>query len=384
MGKRVLVSVISDLVTDQRVHKVCQTLQENGFDVCLIGTRKRKSLDLSTRIYKTRRIRMFFQKKILFYAEFNIRLFFRLIFLPVDIFLGNDLDAMPATWLASWLRRKPVVYDTHEYFLEMAGMEERRIVRRVWKGIESFIFPRIDFVYTICDSFRDLYAKDYHRLLYTVRNVPYLHVTDSGAYSELLAETNKLIPKDKRLMIFQGAGINAHRGAEELIQAMSWLDPKKYHLLLVGGGEIFPMLETMIRQKELNDRITVIPRLPFEALRHITRQAELGLSLDKSDNFNHRYGLPNKIFDYIHAGLPILCSRLVEVERIVNTYQVGTFIENHEPGHIASRIEMIFASEDLMKIWKANTEKAKQDLNWESESKIVLNIFKQVESKRVN
>src|SRR6516225_5498607 len=133
MGKRVLVSVISDLVTDQRVHKVCQTLQENGFDVCLIGTRKRKSLDLSTRIYKTRRIRMFFQKKILFYAEFNIRLFFRLIFLPVDIFLGNDLDAMPATWLASWLRRKPVVYDTHEYFLEMAGMEERRMVRRVWK-----------------------------------------------------------------------------------------------------------------------------------------------------------------------------------------------------------------------------------------------------------
>jgi len=384
MGKRVLVSVISDLVTDQRVHKVCQTLQENGFDVCLIGTRKRKSLDLSTRIYKTRRIRMFFQKKILFYAEFNIRLFFRLIFLPVDIFLGNDLDAMPATWLASWLRRKPVVYDTHEYFLEMAGMEERRMVRRVWKGIESFIFPRIDFVYTICDSFRDLYAKDYHRLLYTVRNVPYLHVPDSGAYSELLAETNKLIPKDKRLMIFQGAGINAHRGAEELIQAMSWLDPKKYHLLLVGGGEIFAMLETMIRQKELNDRITVIPRLPFEALRHITRQAELGLSLDKSDNFNHRYGLPNKIFDYIHAGLPILCSRLVEVERIVNTYQVGTFIENHEPGHIASRIEMIFASEDLMKIWKANTEKAKQDLNWESESKIVLNIFKQVESKRVN
>src|SRR6516225_7919748 len=101
--------------------------------------------------------------------------------------------------------------------LEMAGMEERRMVRRVWKGIESFIFPRIDFVYTICDSFRDLYAKDYHRLLYTVRNVPYLHVPDSGAYSELLAETNKLIPKDKRLMIFQGAGINAHRGAEELI-----------------------------------------------------------------------------------------------------------------------------------------------------------------------
>jgi glycosyltransferase involved in cell wall biosynthesis len=384
MGKRVLVSVISDLVTDQRVHKVCQTLQENGFDVYLIGAKKRNSLPLSSRIYHAGRIRMLFQKKFPFYAEFNIRLFFRLIFRRVDIYLGNDLDALPATWLASRIRGKPIVYDTHEYFLEMAGVEGKPMIRKIWKNIESLIFPQVKYIYTICDSFRDLYKDVYHKKLYTVRNVPYLHVKDSGAYPGLLLEIDRLIPRNKRLMIFQGAGINPHRGAEELVQAMSRLDPRIYHLLLVGGGEIFSELEARIKKEKLEDRITVIPKVPFEVLRHITRQAQLGLSLDKPDNFNHRFGLPNKIFDYIHAGLPILCSRLVEVEKIVNTYQVGTFIENHEPGHIASCIEMVFGNEDQMKIWKANTENAKLALNWESESKIVLDIFEQVESKRVN
>jgi Glycosyltransferase Family 4 len=145
MGKRVLVSVISDLVTDQRVHKVCQTLQENGFDVYLIGAKKRNSLPLSSRIYHAGRIRMLFQKKFLFYAEFNIRLFFRLIFRRVDIYLGNDLDALPATWLASWIRRKPIVYDTHEYFLEMAGVEGKPMIRKIWKNIESLIFPQVKY-----------------------------------------------------------------------------------------------------------------------------------------------------------------------------------------------------------------------------------------------
>src|SRR4051812_29245454 len=114
MRRRVIVSVISDLVTDQRVHKVCTTLAAAGYAVSLTGARRKKSLPLQSRTYPARRIRMLFQKKVLFYAEFNTRLFLRLLFTRGDIFLGNDLDVMPAVWLAGWIRRKPVVYDTHE------------------------------------------------------------------------------------------------------------------------------------------------------------------------------------------------------------------------------------------------------------------------------
>src|SRR5215469_6936744 len=123
MNKRVIVAVISDLVTDQRVHKVSLTLHEAGYGVLLIGARYRHSLELRPRPYPARRIGMLFHKKVFRYAEFNIRLFLRLLFTKGDIFLGNDLDVLPAVWLAARLRRRPVVYDTHEYFLGQPELE---------------------------------------------------------------------------------------------------------------------------------------------------------------------------------------------------------------------------------------------------------------------
>jgi glycosyltransferase involved in cell wall biosynthesis len=383
MPTKIVVSVISDLVTDQRVHKVCQCLQEEGYIVKLIGAKKKLSLDLNKRDYSTRRIHMLFQRKIFFYAEFNLRLFFLLLFTRADIYLGNDLDTMPANWLAATLRHKPLVYDTHEYYTAMAGLDGKHIRKKIWKGIETFIFPRLKYIYTICDSFCDLYARDYHKKLVAVRNVPYLHPKNPGISREKICEIKSLIPENRKILIFQGAGINQHRGGEELVLAMKWLDPEKFHLLIIGGGDLFQQITDMIVHHNLQDRITIIPKVPFEVLREITPLGDLGLSLDKGDNLNHRFGLPNKIFDYIHAGLPILTSRLVEPEKIVNEYQVGTFIESHEPSHIAGCIHQLFSDPKQLDTWKTNTEKAKQELNWEKESKIVLSIFKQVESERV-
>jgi glycosyltransferase involved in cell wall biosynthesis len=384
MSKRVIVSVISDLVTDQRVHKVCRTLQENGYAVSLIGARRKGSLPLNPRNYAARRIHMLFRKKIFFYGEFNLRLFASLLFTRADIFLGNDLDVMPAVWLAGWIRRRPVVYDTHEYYLGMPELKGRPLVKKVWQGIESFIFPRLRYVYTICDSFCDLYKKDYGKDLRAIRNVPYLDIPPpaGGEYQGLPEEIERRLPaKDKHFLLFQGAGINPERGVEELVLSMHYLDPAKFHLLIIGGGDIFHTIQKLVADRGLSDRITVLPKVPFEILRLITRRADLGLSLDKPTNINHIYGLPNKIFDYLHSGVPVLVSRLVELEKIVHKYQVGAFIENHEPAHIATRILEIFNNNGQIKIWKKNTEKVRRELNWEKEGRIVIEIFKQVEQE---
>lgn len=383
MPKRIVVTVISDLVTDQRVHKVCQTLHGQGYEVLLIGAKKRRSLALDKRDYAVRRIPLLFQKKAFFYAEFNTRLFLRLLFTRADILLGNDLDVMPATYLASRLKRKPIVYDTHEYWMAMAGLENKSFRRKIWKAIESAIFPRLRYIYTICDSFCELYRRDYGKELKTVRNVPYLHFRETGRHAELIKNIESKIPQNKQILLFQGAGINPFRGVEELVLAMQYLDREKYHLLIVGGGDIFSVIQDLVEQHRLHDRISIIPKVPFEVLRHITGHARLGLSLDKSENLNHRYGLPNKIFDYLHAGVPVLVSRLVELEKIVNTYEVGMFIENHEPQHIAQCIEKALADPARLTKWKENTEKLRRELNWENESKIVIDIFKQVEAETV-
>jgi glycosyltransferase involved in cell wall biosynthesis len=383
MPKRVVVSVISDLVTDQRVHKVCETLHADGYDILLIGSKRKKSLAISQRTYKTKRISLLFQKKVFFYAEFNTRLFFKLLLTKGDIFLGNDLDVMPAVFFAAKLKRKPVVYDTHEYYMGMPELNGRHFVKKVWLKIEQFIFPRLKYIYTICDSFCELYKKDYNKNLRAVRNVPYLHLAPTNEYDSLKKEIDAKIPGNKNVLLFQGAGINPERGVEELVLAMQFLDQHTYHLLIVGGGDVFEEIKKLVTEKKLEDKITIIPKVPFEVLRHITKQAQLGLTLDKPTNINHIYGLPNKIFDYLHCGVPVLSSRLVELEKIISGYDVGSFIDNHQPEHIASCIETIFSDPERMNSWKKNTERVKQELNWEKEGKIVLEIFKQVESETV-
>ena len=378
--KRIQVTVISDLVTDQRVHKVCQTLHDAGYAITLTGAARKGSLPMDERDYTTHRIRLLFQHKIFFYAEFNTRLFFRLLFSKTDILLGNDLDVMAATWLAGWLKKKPVVYDSHEYYLEMAGLDNKPVIKNIWRRIEQKIFPRVSAVYTVCDSICRMYETDYHRPLRAVRNVPYKNKPVTNEHTEAIAAIDARIPRNKKILLFQGAGINPHRGVEELVLAMTRLDPEKFHLLIIGSGDIIETIKRLIAENTLHDRITLIPKQPFAILEHFTRQADLGLSIDKPDNINHRFGLPNKIFDYLHAGLPVLVSRLIEVEKIVLTYDVGDFIENHDPSHIAERIQYMLADDQRLDAWKTNTIRARNELNWEIEGKIVIDIFKQVQS----
>jgi glycosyltransferase involved in cell wall biosynthesis len=375
---RIVVTVISDLVTDQRVHKVCSSLNNAGYKVFLIGAKRKHSLHLSQRNYRAKRIHLIFQKKFGFYAEFNIRLFFTLLFMKADIFLGNDLDVMPATFLAAKLKRKALVYDTHEYYMGMPELEGKRLIKKIWLRIEQFIFPRVSYVYTICESFCALYYKDYHKKLWYIYNVPFLKKQESRNYADMKQSLEQKIPPNKFILLFQGAGINPERGVEELVLSMCYLDPKKFHLLIIGGGDIFDKIEMLVLNKKLADRISLIPKIPFEMLHYLTQKAHLGLTLDKPTNINHIYGLPNKIFDYIHAELPVLSSRLIELEKIIATYDVGTFINNHEPEHIAETVKQIAENPEQLKRWKANTLKAKTAYNWESEEKKLLQIYDKV------
>ncbi|MFI5124684.1 MAG: glycosyltransferase [Chitinophagales bacterium] len=385
-SKQILVTVISDLVTDYRVHKVCQTLHEAGYRVLLTGTARKSSLELKQRDYQTDRIKLWFGRSVLFYAEYNIRLFFRLLSRKGDIYLGNDLDVMPATLLAALLLKKPLVYDSHEYFLGMAGLERKPIRRSIWKSFEKLLFHHLKYAYTVCDSIRNLYRREYDKKLSVVRNLPRRennHPELSAEEKEWIASIDRRIPQNKKILLLQGAGINAERGAEELVFSMIFLDEARFHLLIIGGGDVFSTLEKIIQDNQLQGKITLIPKIPFNVLDHFTRQAHLGLSIDKPSVLNHRYSLPNKLFEYLHAGVPVLASRLIEQERIINHYQVGTYIDNHQPEHIAGKIREIFDNEDKLSAWKENTVRVREELNWENESKIIIDIFKQVESDSV-
>jgi glycosyltransferase involved in cell wall biosynthesis len=362
--KKFILSVTNDLVTDQRVHRVATTLSGLGNEVVLVGRMRKDSLPLN-RPYRTIRMRLLFNKGPMFYAEYNIRLFIFLLFQRTQVLVANDLDTLLANFLVSKLLKKSLVYDTHEYFTGVPELTKRPVVRFAWELIERMIFPHLTCIFTVNNSIAKLYAEKYHKDICVVRNIP--SKVSNGHWP-----TKKMagLPEDKKIIVIQGAGINVDRGAEELTMAMNYLDDCV--LLVIGGGDIMPALKRTVLEQGLSSRVIFKPKVPYIELIGYTRLADLGCTLDKDTNINYRFSLPNKLFDYIQAGIPVLCSNLVEVAGIVTGYHIGKVIEYHDPELIAEKINEMVHNEEMMNYWKKNVEIAARELCWEKEEKILI------------
>jgi glycosyltransferase involved in cell wall biosynthesis len=366
--KRVIVSVINDLVTDQRVNKSCLTLQKAGFEVLLVGRRQRKSPPMDDRPYKSHRMKLLFEKGPMFYATFNIRLFIFLLFHRCDCLLSNDLDTLLPNFWISKLKRIPLIYDSHEYFTEVPELVSRPKVQRVWKRIEEYVVPKLPEMITVNQSIADLFHEKYGIKVHIIRNIPMRKMLPAPASRQEVG-----LDPNKHILVLQGSGINIHRGSEELLDAMQYLDDCQ--LVIIGGGDVLPILKEKVAANHWDDRVKFFPRMPYQQMMAITQLAELGFTLDKDTNLNYRFSLPNKLFDYIQAGVPIIASHLTEIERIITDYNIGTFIDNHEPKTIAATIQNALNDEKILSLWKNNLIFAAQNLCWENEEGVLLRIY---------
>lgn len=366
--KRVIVSVTNDLSTDQRVDKVIGSIRKLGAEVLLIGRALPDSLPLD-RPYRCIRMKLFFNKGPAFYAEYNLRLFFFLLFNRADVLLANDLDTLLANYLASKFKRCQLVYDSHEYYTEVPELTGRPRVQRIWQRIETRIFPKLKHVYTVNDSIANIYREKYGVPVKVVRNLP------TGQIVERFLNRSELgLPDDAFVMVLQGAGINVDRGAEEMVAAMKWL-PHCF-LAIVGSGDVVEQLKMQAKAVGVEDRILFRPRMPYTDMMQYALNADLGLSLDKDTNLNYRFSLPNKVFDYLRAGIPVLVSNLPEISKVVKTYDVGEVLEEHSPEHIVQAVKKILSTPETQNRWRENTKFAAQALNWENQEEVLFEIWK--------
>lgn len=363
--KQAVVCVTNDLSNDQRVHKTCMSLIKSGYQVVEYGRILPDSMPL-VRPYQTHRVKHLFIKGPLFYAEYNIRLCCYLLFSKTNLIFANDLDTLAAAYLASRVKGVRLIYDTHEYFTGTPELINRPVVQKIWKTIEKLIFPKLATIITVNDSIAELYHKEYNKLPLVVRNIPLSYTPD-----QIKNRLELGLPEDKKIILIQGTGINKDRGAEEACLMMEYLEDVV--LLIIGSGDVIPDLKKIIREKKLEDKIILKKKMSFNELRQYTLNADLGLAVDKNTNSNYFLALPNKLFDFIHAGIPVLSSRLKEISLVIDQYNIGYYIENHKPKHMADVIQNIFADTKTYQIKKQNTHLAKSVLCWETEEKTLLN-----------
>jgi glycosyltransferase involved in cell wall biosynthesis len=362
--KKISLSVINDLVTDNRVHKVAVSLQKMGFEPVLVGRLLPESQSVD-RSYATHRMKLLFRKGPLFYFEYNFRLFFYLLKLAPDVLVANDLDTLPANFLVSRIRRKPLIYDSHEYFTEVPELIGRPVVRAIWTWLERMFVPKVQSAYTVCESiaevYRDLYKVDFK----VVRNLPVCSQIEKQKHQEKVDGQPKII-------LYQGA-MNLGRGIEAAIRAMPFVDNAE--LWLAGDGDITLQLQEMVYDLELDEKVKFLGRLPLHQLHKVTFQADLGISLEEDLGLNYRFALPNKLFDYIQAGVPVLVSNLPEMRRVVDHYQIGAIAETHQRKDLAELMKTALFDREKINFWKQNLLQAAAELCWENEEEVLLDIY---------
>jgi glycosyltransferase involved in cell wall biosynthesis len=358
--KRVVVSVSNDLSYDQRVKRSCESLTQLGAKILVIGRLLPNSKPYHPS-YAISRVKLPFIKGAGFYITFQIYLFWKLLFTKTDIYFSNDLDTLLPNFLVSKIKNKKLIYDTHELFTEVPELQGRW-QKKVWLYAEKWMFPKLKNIITVNDSIANIYQKKYAVKIHVIRNIPFLH---------------PLPPIQKNTtftLILQGAGINVDRGAEELVDAMGLLD--NVILKIVGNGDVIPDLKNKVIDKKLSNKIIFIDKCSPEELRKITATCHVGISLDKDTNSNYKFSLPNKLFDYIHAEIPVIASDLIEIKKIINTYNVGLVVEKVSPIEIAKKVKILQTNPNLYEEFCNNCKKAKTILNAQSEQEI----FKQIVS----
>ena len=292
--------------------------------------------------------------------EYNLRLFFFLLSRRFDIYHSNDLDTLLPMWLTSFIFKKKLVYDSHEYFLGVPEIQNRYFVKKVWSSIESFIFPKLKYVFTVNESISDLYFKDYKVRPLVIRNLP-----NKGSLIKVKTKKDLGLPDNKKLVILQGSGINVDRGAEELLEAISVQDD--FFLSVVGKGDVVDKLKKRCAKSDLVDKVLFVPTLPYSQMMQFTLNSDVGVSLDKNNNINYKFSLPNKIFDYSKAEIPFVSTNLVEIRKITEEFHTGVLISSTSPESIIEGLNKAIALKKS-KNFISNIAKMNSTLNWESES----------------
>jgi len=369
---RILLTVTNDLTYDQRMQRICTTLADADYEVQLIGRKLPNSKPIRDFPFEQKRLYCYFKKGKLFYLEYNIRLFFYLLFAKTDAVCAIDLDTILPAFFTAKLRQKKFIYDAHEYFTEVPEVVDRPRIQKVWERIARLTIPRTSYAYTVCDSLAEIFENEYGTAFSVIRNAPIKRLTvDGGRWTESKLMTNHQPP----IILYQGA-LNDGRGVAEAIEAMQEIEEAE--LWLAGEGDLSQELRELAEKLKVTDRVKFLGYVEPADLHKLTPQATIGLNLLENKGLNYYYALSNKFLDYIQADVPSINMDYPETRKILDQYEVGLALDNLETKYVVSAIKRLLSDKKLYNKLKLACKEAAKVYVWEEEEKELIAFYKGV------
>lgn len=368
----IVCTVTNDITYDQRMQRICGSLANAGYQVLLVGRKLPSSKQLPQFSFRTKRLYCFFNKGFAFYAEYNLRLFFFLLFTAADCFYAVDLDTILPNYFVSALRGKKRLYDAHELFTEMKEIVTRPALQKFWLWVERCTVPKFTYGYTVNQFIKAELNKRYGVDYEVVRNMPLLDnrqqtIDDRGQLegnqAQKLHHQPPINNQQTGFIIYQGA-VNEGRSFETLIPAMKQVNCQ---LVVCGEGNFFEQAKKLIAENGLTNKINLKGYVHPQELRQLTPKALFGLTLFENTGLNQYYSLSNRFFDYIMAGIPQVCVPYPEYKAINDEHNVALFVENTNVDSLVKALNLLMEDDALRKQLQQNCLSAKKQLNWQNE-----------------
>ena len=381
--------VLRDACNDVRAIRAGTTLIQEGFDVSMIDVQHDRSRPSKEDVQGMHMTHLLIPG---WYASRHSELWFFMIALQTfilsivrlmqsraDIYHATELTALPACCIVAALRRKPLVYEAYELPIPRpeTSVAFWRWSAKLLLRFQALVLPRCAGVIATTPFYAQEMQEYFHlKKVSLLRNIPPYKVVKKN---DRLRQYLGLSP-DTRIALYQGR-LQADRGLDKLVHAAPILE-KDSIIVLMGEGDrpTTKLLEELIASEGVADRVKIIPSVPYEELLSWTASADIGLVLYTPDySLAVKLMLPNKLFEYVMAGLPVLATQLDAVEEIIQTYDVGRIVPSAESKDIGAAINAMLADREALTRMSRNAlEAAERDLCWEKESKQLICLYQEI------
>lgn len=278
------------------------------------------------------------------------------------VYHASDLYTLPAMRQAADRHHARLVFDARELYTHLPSTTRRPWVRATWEVIQHLHIHRANCIYTVSESIaQHLQKKHNTQNICLMRNIP---APQAAAPTRSLRERLAL-PPNVTIILHQG-NLQKHRGATMMVEAMLHTDNAV--LVFMGHGPLRSDIENLVQNLDLQAKVRFIDPVPPEKLLSVTASADLGLTFLEDCCLNHRYALPNKLFEYLAAGVPVIASDLPEISQIIQRFSVGCVVPPGNTKALAAALNRAVSDTELRQKWIMNTPNVQKVFNFATES----------------